>query len=32
MIEMGFHGGFTMTLNYLKNLLITLSQQLDLSE
>lgn len=27
MIEMGFQGGFTMTLNYLENLLITLSRQ-----
>ena len=27
MIEMGFQGGFTMTLNYLENLLATLSQQ-----
>jgi len=26
MIEMGFQGGFTMTLNYLENLLTTLSQ------
>ena len=26
MIEMGFQGGFTMTLNYLENLLSTLSQ------
>lgn len=26
-IEMGFQGGFTMTLNYLENLLKTLSQQ-----
>ena len=27
MIEMGFQGGFTMTLNYLENLLTTLSQR-----
>ena len=27
MIEMGFQDGFTMTLNYLENLLITLSQR-----
>lgn len=27
MIEMGFQGGFTMTLNYLENLLETLSQR-----
>jgi uncharacterized protein YndB with AHSA1/START domain len=27
MIEMGFQGGFTMTLNYLENLLTTLSQE-----
>jgi uncharacterized protein YndB with AHSA1/START domain len=27
MIEMGFQGGFTMTLNYLENLLQTLSQR-----
>jgi uncharacterized protein YndB with AHSA1/START domain len=27
MIEMGFQGGFTMTLNYLEDLLTTLSQQ-----
>ncbi len=27
MIEMGFEGGFTMTLNYLENLLPTLAQQ-----
>ncbi len=27
MIEMGFQAGFTMTLNYLENLLATLSQQ-----
>ena len=27
MIEMGFQGGFTMTLNYLENLLTTLSQK-----
>jgi uncharacterized protein YndB with AHSA1/START domain len=27
MIEMGFQGGFTMTLNYLEELLATLSQQ-----
>jgi uncharacterized protein YndB with AHSA1/START domain len=27
MIEMGFQGGFTMTLNYLENLLKTLSQK-----
>ena len=27
MIEMGFQGGFTMTLNYLENLLATLSQR-----
>jgi uncharacterized protein YndB with AHSA1/START domain len=27
MIEMGFQGGFTMTLNYLENLLATLSQK-----
>ena len=27
MIEMGFQGGFTMTLDYLENLLTTLSQQ-----
>jgi uncharacterized protein YndB with AHSA1/START domain len=27
MVEMGFQGGFTMTLNYLENLLATLSQQ-----
>lgn len=27
MIEMGFQGGFTMTLNYLDNLLATLSQR-----
>ncbi len=27
MIEMGFQGGFTITLNYLGNLLTTLSQQ-----
>ncbi len=27
MIEMGFQGGFTMTLNYLENLLETLSQK-----
>ena len=27
MIEMGFEGGFTMTLNYLENLLTTLSQR-----
>ena len=27
MIEMGFEGGFTMTLNYLENLLKTLSQR-----
>jgi uncharacterized protein YndB with AHSA1/START domain len=26
MIEMGFQGGFTMTLNYLENLLVTLSE------
>ena len=26
MIEMGFQGGFTMTLNYLENLLATLSK------
>jgi uncharacterized protein YndB with AHSA1/START domain len=26
MIEMGFQGGFTMTLNYLENLLVTLSK------
>jgi len=27
MIEMGFKEGFTMTLNYLENLLTTLSQR-----
>ena len=27
MIEMGFQGGFTMTLDYLENLLATLSQR-----
>ena len=27
MIEMGFQGGFTMTLNYLEDLLATLSQK-----
>ena len=27
MIEMGFQGGFTMTLNYLEKLLATLSQK-----
>jgi uncharacterized protein YndB with AHSA1/START domain len=27
MIEMGFQGGFTMTLNYLEKLLTTLSQK-----
>jgi hypothetical protein len=27
MIEMGFQGGFTMTLNYLENLLPTLSKR-----
>ena len=27
MIEMGFQGGFTMTLNYLEDLLTTLSQR-----
>ncbi|MDZ7646088.1 MAG: hypothetical protein U5K54_02290 [Cytophagales bacterium] len=27
MIEMGFQGGFTMTLNYLEKLLTTLSQR-----
>ena len=27
MLEMGFQGGFTMTLNYLENLLTTLSQR-----
>ena len=27
MIEMGFQGGFTMTLNYLERLLATLSQK-----